>query len=409
MSQALVEFAKQFSQWHHHEMDKKNREQALEQAIQQGWPTIKHESWKYTSTRVLQDKHFLIAKTPAVIEVPIFDHEYTLYFIDGFFSPDHSYFPLSVELTPLTEAIKHNELPERFYQAHIQDSIFNLLNHALWQSGILLKFSKKTRLDKTLRIIFLNTKPNQAQHLKLALHLAEDAHAQIIFDTKSLVSENNLVNLMISTELSYGAKLNLLSVHKMNPNGFYYIHHHLNQKAQSHFLHASQTTTPQWFRHELNAYLQGPHGSTELLGTYQGENTSHIDHHVSIFHEADHCHSHQYFKGVLQDHARAVFNGKIFVAPYAQKTVARQKNDTILLDPHVEIDTKPELEIYADDVICSHGATVGSLDEEALFYLMSRGLNEHFAKQLLLASFLSNVFNSKTLANERTVNELFGE
>jgi Fe-S cluster assembly protein SufD len=140
-------------------------------------------------------------------------------------------------------------------------------------------------------------------------------------------------------------------------------------------------------RHDLRSLLRGAGAHCEFRGAYLPRGSSHVDVHLEIEHRAPNCSSGQFYRGVLEDRGRAVWNGRVHVHPGADGTEARQSNANLLLSRHAEVDTKPELEIEADDVIASHGATVGQLDEDAIFYLRSRGLDEPMARQLLTGAF----------------------
>jgi Fe-S cluster assembly protein SufD len=146
-------------------------------------------------------------------------------------------------------------------------------------------------------------------------------------------------------------------------------------------------------RNDANAVLGGEHGECTLNGVYLGNDRQLIDNHTMIDHAMPHCNSHEVYKGILDGHARGVFNGKIFVRPDAQKTDAKQTNQTLLLSPDAQINTKPQLEIYADDVRCTHGATIGQLSDDALFYLRARGIPEDDARALLTYAFAGDIVN----------------
>ena len=243
--------------------------------------------------------------------------------------------------------------------------------------------------------------------MKLAIHLEKNSHAEIIVDEKTTAAENNFSNLMIHTLLDENSSLDCLTLHQENSASFYFVQHDIFQKAHSHFREITQSIKARWLRRNINIHLQEAHANCQLLGTYHGKDKSHIDHHLNVFHEHSHCESDQFYKGVVDDQSRVVFNGKIYVAKDAQKSISHQKNDTILLSAHAEIDTKPELEIYANDVICSHGATVGALDEAALFFLCTRGISETQARDMLLSAFMREVFQASSLNETNFSSNLF--
>ena len=154
-------------------------------------------------------------------------------------------------------------------------------------------------------------------------------------------------------------------------------------------------------RNDLNIYFKAEHSTCELYGLYQSKNRQHLDHHTMVDHAFPHCKSTEFYRGVLDDHSRAVFNGKVIVREGAHHTEASQLNHNLLLSSNAEIDTKPELEIYHDDIKCSHGAAVGQLDESALFYLQSRGIAEKEARELLIKGFKHKILNYITDSDVR--------
>lgn len=164
------------------------------------------------------------------------------------------------------------------------------------------------------------------------------------------------------------------------------------QRRGSVFTTYTVTTGGSLVRNDINTVLDGENCEAHLYGLYLTEDSQHVDNHTLIDHAKPHCLSNELFKGVLNDKSYAVFNGKVFVRPDAQKTNAYQSNKNILLSKDATVDTKPQLEIFADDVKCSHGATVGQLDDDSLFYLRSRGISEDMARSILIRAFASDVF-----------------
>jgi Fe-S cluster assembly protein SufD len=163
-------------------------------------------------------------------------------------------------------------------------------------------------------------------------------------------------------------------------------------------------------RNDVIVTLDGEGSGCSLNGLYHGSGTTLVDNHTTIDHARPHCASREVYKGILADHARAVFNGKIIVRPDAQKTDAKQTNKALLLSPDAQVNTKPQLEIFANDVKCTHGAAIGQMDDEALFYLRARGLSEHDARHMLIRAFASDVLNEISLQplRARVEQELLG-
>lgn len=330
------------------------RQAAMQKFLQLGWPTSKWESWKYTHSRVFQEK------------------EFTRDTSNAFLFSNEQYVHKVSEVQPGLRS---------------QEETFSLLNDALWTEKFLIRVPAKLKLDEVLRIKIRSTSKQHARFLKLEIELEPYAEANIILEYEK--TEESFINLVIETKLNASAKLRFL--HICQNEAMDYIHHAVFQASQSVFNGFELSLKAKWFRQNLEVHLEGKYARCELKGLYFGEADEHVDHHLCVDHRASHCKSQQFYRGILKDHAKAVFNGKVIVQKDAQKTDASQKNNNILLSVHAEIDTKPELEIYANDVVCSHGATVGELSQETLFYLQSRGIQEAEAKKILLFAFAKEV------------------
>jgi Fe-S cluster assembly protein SufD len=188
-----------------------------------------------------------------------------------------------------------------------------------------------------------------------------------------------------------GAILDHCKVQQEGPGAFHFANTHVHQGRASNFASTFVGLGGQWVRNEVRATLDAEGGECTLNGLYRASGKQHVDNHTVIDHAKPHCASHELYKGILDDKAHGVFNGKIFVRQDAQKTDAKQTNKTLLLSDDATINTKPQLEIYADDVKCTHGATVGQLDAEALFYLQTRGIGKDEARSLLTFAFANDV------------------
>jgi Fe-S cluster assembly protein SufD len=173
------------------------------------------------------------------------------------------------------------------------------------------------------------------------------------------------------------------------------------QARQSHFLSHSIAIGGALTRNNINSALEGERVECTLNGLYLGRGNRLIDHHTAIYHNQPNCNSHEYYHGILDDRSQGVFNGKIFVRPEAQKTDAKQTNRNMLLSDEATIDTKPQLEIFADDVRCTHGATIGQLDQESIFYLRSRGIGLDIARKMLLHAFAGEIVHRITIEQVR--------
>lgn len=344
-----------------------SRQKAMQAFLGVGLPTRKDEAWKYTRAKFLQEKNY---------------------------SVDHSAaFEFGIPPNVGVDVVFVNS------GAHVQGNGENallLLNHALYTEVCEIKIPEETRVEEVLKIRVKKPAKDQARFLKLNIHLEKNAAAEIILSYDDAAKE--FINLAIETRLAEKAQLKFIHICQNKAEN--YIHHSVYQAKASELKALNLNLKSAWFRQDLTVHLQEEYATCSLRGIYLGKEKEHIDHHLCVKHKAPHGKSEQIFKGVLSEQARAVFNGKVVVEKGAKKTDARQKNDSILLSTEAEIDTKPELEIYNDDVSCAHGATVGELSSEALFYLVSRGIEEGEAKKILLNAFVKDIVgeDSGTLA-----------
>lgn len=344
----------------------KLREKAIDYFQQAGWPNRKQEAWKYTPTQRLQKQDWDLNQDRTVN----FHHIDT----EG----------LHIESCTATHIQNHTAL----FEANTEDAAPTLLNHALWQEAWVIRVNKSHQDTAPLRISLPAVKAKQTHYIKFIFIVAAKANLQVIMDH---TESHGFTNVMIHTCLAEGAQMTFLDHCDAGDDSLHFMHHTVTQSTHSTFNHYSLALHAQWLRHELIIHFNEPHARCQLNGLYFGVAAQFVDHHLCVHHHAPHCQSNQFYKGVLADQAHAVFNGKVIVAKNAQKTISSQKNHNILLSNSAEIDSKPELEIYADDVMCAHGATVGALSADALFYLISRGIEPTQAKKILLEAFMQEI------------------
>lgn len=200
-----------------------------------------------------------------------------------------------------------------------------------------------------------------------------------------------MVNALLEGHVGRGARLGLDKVQNEQGKVFHLAHEHVTQASDSTFRIHTMTVQGHWVRNELNVAQKGRGAHTVMHGVYLPKDHEHVDNHTTMDHTVPNCTSSELYKGILYDRSTGVFNGKVFVRQEAQQTNAYQQNANIVADQGASINAKPELEIYADDVKCSHGCTVGQFDDEALFYLESRGIGERAARALMVQAFIGDV------------------
>jgi Fe-S cluster assembly protein SufD len=388
-----------------------------------GFPTRKNEDWKYTGiSPFLQEQYHIngIAKeaeiSAALINqatIPSLD-SYQLVLLNGQLQGPINTLPAFVKVNSIREAKKNVDLVKYFGKnTDVNSFHFAALNTALFSNGLFLEIDAKAVLDKPLHIVHAFTATSnlfiQPRHL-IVVH--SNASLSVI---ETVVSENPFSKIFV----------NSLTEVVVEENAFF--DHYVMQTAQSGTRLVHQTDVSQkrhsvysnytfsmpkadFIRNNLHVALDDDQTETHLYGLYLGEGQQLIDNHSFINHKMPNCNSNEIYKGVLLDKAVGVFNGKVFVQPDAQKTNAFQQNNNLLLSNKATINTKPQLEIFADDVKCSHGATVGQLSKDAMFYLRSRGIGEEVARALLVNAFAFDVTQKiKIPALEQHVNHLIAQ
>ncbi len=371
-------------------------------------PDAKTEYWRYTK---LHD----IRNTDYVMDVPFYKVKpvnvglegYILYFLNGSFSPQHSNLPQGVEVMPLIEAVF--TVPEaQKYLGKIADAKihpFAALNQAYLNEGIYIKIEKNIELKKPL--ILVHHTHNEGESLFYNLHnlivLEENAKASLLeyYTYSGQIKSRYFGNHVNEIILAKGAGLNH---YKFQDEAFYAVHIALScaevdeGAAYSHFCFQKGANLG---RDETHIRLLAQGAAANIAAAYKMEGWATLDTTTEIEHLAPQTYSNQLIKGVVGGEAKGVFQGKIHIAPGAVKTEGHQLHKALLLSDNAETDCKPELEIYADDVQCSHGAATGELDKEQLFYMLSRGIGEDEARQILVEAFLDDVLEKLPSAEIR--------
>lgn len=365
---------------------------ALERALQRGFPGPRDEAWKYTSVAALEKRAFkpgaggsLDAGALASLLIPGFDADRAV-FVDGRFEPKLSRLPAGVNITPLSSATAGIQAllaaPAEWHADTFVD-----LNTALFRDGLVLDLAAGQTLDAPIELLHVTTAAASAHSLRVLVRLGTGAGAHLLERYVGVDDAKAFTNIVTQVDLGKAAKLTHLRLQSESRQSFHVGRVLVRQAAESEYHSHSTQLGAAWSRLDLHCKLEAEGARTELHGLYAVAGRQHVDNHTRIDHLARGTASREIYRGILDGQGRAVFNGKVLVAPHAVKTDAEQKNHNLILSRGAEIDTKPELEIYADDVKCSHGATIGQLDEQQLFYLRSRGLDMDTAHRLLITAF----------------------
>ncbi|MCW5589251.1 MAG: Fe-S cluster assembly protein SufD [Legionellales bacterium] len=377
------------------------RDEALQLFSQQGFPTPHHEDWKYTRVTPILKQHFLRAPVSHSTFPPsssLHGEYYRLTFCDGHLQKhlsDLNHLPAEIIICDRETAYHHYPQIMQHYLTPHSSHAFGLLNAALSDQGAFIFLPRHTVLDKPLLLHFIHTQSHTATHLRNLIIAEENSQATIIeqYDTQQPTLEY-FTNTITEVFAEKNARIQQIKLQLESSKAFHIGHLVAKQAENSEVNSYSFSLGGSLVRSDTSIFLAQAHATTQLMGLYLGKNYQHIDHHTTIEHVTSHCTSSEHYKGILADHAHGVFNGKVIVHPHAQKSHAQQMNNNILLSANAQIDTKPQLEIFADDVKCTHGATIGQLDEDALFYLQSRGVEQAAAHAMLLSAFSDDIINA---------------
>lgn len=395
-----------------------------------GFPTRRDEEWKYTRLKSIARTPFepvaslrLDGVDPAWLDS--LDVEGTerarLVFVNGHHAPSLSRFdaplPEGVRVLPLADAWEDADLKAVIARDLSEDpNAFTALNAAFAQDGLFIHVPSGVVVEQPLHLVFISSNARQASVSHPRIVIKAERHSQLtwIESHHGRAEHPYLTNLLVDVDVAEGARVERFKLERDDEERGHHVGRlRVQQAAHSRFLHHVFTLGGRLVRDNIDARLDGEGIECTLNGLYMTRGEQHIDHHTCVDHTHPHCNSYELYKGVLDDRSTGVFNGKVFVRQAAQKTDAKQSNRNLLLSPHAVINTKPQLEIWADDVRCTHGATIGQLDETALFYMRSRGLSPHEAKALLTYAFAGEVVERVTFEPlqaqlEAAVHQWFG-
>ena len=401
------------------------RSEAIRNFEMKGFPNRKEEAWKYTSLGKLQKIDFSIfPKKVNALEYrdvkQYFLHEmdtYKIVFIDGIYSSylsetTHDGVDICLLSAALNKPIYQPIIELYFNKAASRDDSLTSLNTAFSKEGAYIYIPKNKAPIKPIEIIHFATGKESSLMLqpRNLIIAEENAELQIIERHQSLTSNDVLTNAVTEIFAAKNAMVDYYKVQNDASNASLIDNTYISQKQGSAVHVHTFSFGGNITRNNLNFYQNGERIDSTLKGVTILDKKQHVDHHTLVHHQQPNCESHQDYKGIFDDRATGVFNGKIIVDEVAQKTNAFQQNNNILVSDDATINTKPQLEIFADDVKCSHGCTIGQLDEEALFYLRARGIPKKEAQALLMYAFANNVLESVRIPELKLrINRLIAE
>ncbi len=381
------------------------RSKQLQEFMRLGFPKRRDEQWKYTSLSCLTEKKFTVQssfrKSALDYSAYYLPDSYRLVFINGEFSPDHSHWQdLPKEITLSRIHNLENSQIDLYHEmsrlpAENALSNFHWLNGALMGDGLFLVMPDKIELTKPLHLLYLSTENNEPlmQHPRHIIHLGQHSRLTLVEEYAGFGDQCYFNNVVSKISLGQGAHLDYYKLQRESAGGIHIANSFIEQGADSRLRAFHTALGGKLNREDFNVLLKGSRAECELSGFYYPKSGQHIDFHTRIDHFDSQTISRQYYKGMIADDGHAVFNGKIIAHPLTKQVQAEQKNYNLLLSDSAGVDTKPELEVYSDEIQCSHGATVGNLDEDAIFYMRSRGISEELARNLLMSGFAQEVLN----------------
>ena len=385
------------------------RTRALRVFEKKGFPTRKIEAWKYTSLASLVNKNYaLFPRTNSGIEFkevkPYFLYDidtYKIVFIDGVYSPflsetTHDGLDVCLLSAALSKQKYKPIIDKYFNKTAVIDESLTALNTAFAKEGAYIYIPKNKVSEKPIEIIHFATGEQKALWLqpRNLIVVEENTQTQIIERHQSLSSHDVVTNTVTEIHAHKDSLLDYYKIQNDLDSASLIDNTYIVQEKNSHVSVHTFSFGGKLVRNNLNYFHKGQNIMSTLKGLTILKGKQHVDHNTLVNHSKPNCDSHQDYKGIYSEQSKGVFNGKIFVDKIAQKTNAFQQSNNILIDDKATINSKPQLEIFADDVKCSHGCTIGQLDENTLFYLRSRGIPRKEAKALLTYAFANNILQS---------------
>ena len=392
------------------------RRQALSRFQQIGFPTVRrgNEEWKYTNVVPVADATFnypLTAgsdglKAAQLREItPWNDSWVNLVFVDGHYSEDLSWLSRHLggaHIANLADAIDtHGDLARQHLAkyAGFQEDGFTAANTSFLRDGAFIHVPDDHSVSTPLHLIFVSTDRGRptVSHPRTLIVIGKHSKVTVVESYVALSQASYFTNTVVEVAIDEGGKVDHYRYLNESARAFHIGVTRTHQGKDSTFSSTSFAMGAEVARNDLHVFLNEPGSSCYLRGLYLTEGNQHIDNHISIDHVAPHTTSRQYYKGILSGKSQAVYSGKVLVHQDAQKSDAHQSDKNLILSEEAEVDTKPSLEIYADDVQCGHGATTGQVAEDALFYMMARGLDAQTANTLLIYGFASEILDTVQL------------
>ena len=378
------------------------RKAAFARFAELGFPTIRHEEWRYTNVSRIADTAFEAACDPVtpvsaedIAALTFSGTAQLLVFVNGRFSPHLSDVGQSGEgviVGSLAVAIEERAgVVETHLARHAKydDHAFVALNTALMEDGALIFVPKRGVIEEPIHLLFVSVPSTEPAvcHPRNLIVLEESSRATVVESYVGLGRGPYFTNTVTEIVVGENAIVDHVKVVREGDDAYHIATLHVHQYRDSQVTSHTVSLSGGLARNDINAQMDGEGCQCTLNGLYHVDGTRHVDNHLIVEHAKPHGDSREFFKGVLDGKGKGIFSGRIIVRKGAQKTDAKQTNQSLLLSPDAQVESRPQLEILADDVKCTHGATIGQVDDEAVFYLCSRGLTEAAARSLLVYAF----------------------
>ncbi len=384
------------------------REESIQRVADAGLPTLRDEDWRYTSLQPLGRREFKLSEavSPSLeaadleaFRFPELD-TWQMVFVDGQFMPGLS------KIEDLPDGVIVHDLASWLVDENREAlmlrneaNVLASLNTAFMVDGAVIRTRENVIVEKPLHLIFITTAREGSFMVvpRIDLRTGANSEIRVVENFVAMGAAQSLTNTLTNIVAGENSRIEYYHLQEESKEAWHLANIFVDQKQDSRVIGHSVSLGAALARVDFHINLDAAGGENILNGLYMGKDRQHTDHHILIEHLSPHTRSEQRFKGIMDGASRGVFNGKVVVHEGAQKIEAVQSNRNLLLSDQAEVDTKPELEIYADDVKCAHGATVGQLNEDELFYLRSRGIGEEKARALLTWAFADDVISRMAL------------
>ncbi|MBD3265770.1 Fe-S cluster assembly protein SufD [bacterium] len=389
------------------------RRKAIARSDELGFPTTKHEDWRFTNVSSVIEKEFAVPKIPSGNKVNLDLEEYSfekddviqLVFVNGFFSADLSHLcdlPDGARIKNLATAIECNAEYLEPYLSRLgsfDKSAFAALNTGFMRDGAYIHIPANQVVERPIHLLYITTSSDTpiVTYPRNLFVVGNNAQVSIIESYAGTDGDVYFTNGVSEFIVGNNAVLDHYKIQRESRDAYHITDNQIYLEQDANFYTNNVTFGGSITRNDIDAKLDAENIQCTLNGLYMIDGEQHVDNHTLLIHEKPHCESHELYKGILNGQSSGVFRGKIFVQKDAQKTDAKQDSKGLLLSKEAEVNAMPQLEIYADDVKCTHGATTGHLDDDAIFYLQSRGISKENARGLLTYAYASELINRMKL------------